>query len=220
MDSTICRSSLKRCTKRLRLPSAKRVVARSAPITMSACALNQQDLEAFHRLMSDKSFTAVSRVSLVRQNIASAPLPQPVVGAGIKVWEGHENRQPDWSHQLASHRQVFETCALVLPSADGTDQMWKVIYAVQSPHPYVAVARLTPIEFFQPNPPADASLHDIQLAHQTHLFKCNYGIMQSAADMPPRSLNSMLLLRGLQHMGGADIFWVFRIYLRHGFIKA
>ena len=96
---------------------------RSAPITMSACALNQQDLEAFHRLMSDMSFTAVSRVSLVRQNIASAPLPQPVVGAHIKVWEGHENRQPDWSHQLASHRQVFETCALVLPSADDTDQI-------------------------------------------------------------------------------------------------
>ena len=179
---------------------------RSLPIKMSASALNERDLELFHRLINDGSFTAKSRIAMVRENIARTPFPQPVVGSHIKVWGGHEQQQPDWSRQLASHRELFESCALVLPSVDDTEeQVWKVIYAVQTPHPYVAVARLTPLELFQLQPPPHASLHEIQVAHQTHLFKCNYGIMQSAADMPRRSLESMLLLRGLQHMGGPEI---------------
>ena len=179
--------------------------ADARPITMSSAALTSIDLEIFDRLYSDPAWSSRTRIEMARRDVARAPAPEPIVGKGLPTWSRVEPEMPQWARDVAKHRDLFQGNALVVRGADGGEEYWKVIYCVQSPQVYVAVARMEVQEYVHPVTSLPCSMRQASIDYMTQLFRCNFGVLQTAANMPPASLDSMMLLQGLKHLGGTRI---------------
>ena len=89
---------------------------------------------------------------------------------------------------------------------NGSIEYWKIVYCVQKPRAYVAVCQLHSTEDFAPaRLPADASPQDIVASSFDYAFRCNYGVMSTAADMPPVSQDQLSVIFGLKHVGGVIV---------------
>ena len=176
------------------------------PVCMSSASLNCEDLEHFQRMMENKNFTSPARIVLCRANIVVAP-PAVALGddvGGLGVWCRREPVMPEWCKLFADHREFFGRCALVCQGVFGAEY-WKVLYVVQSPRPYVAVCQMQPTGFTCSPLSKKASAADLNLNKVKIAFRCNFGVMKTAADMPAASINDLCILFNVVHRGGVIV---------------
>jgi hypothetical protein len=187
------------------LEESKEESARVPPLCMSAAAVDCSDLERLHRLLGDADFCKPGRLSLIRSTLTSGPPPlEIVVPAAGKTWCRQEPEMPSWVRDFAMYREYFGTCALVCQGPSGVEE-WKVLYAAQSPQPYLAVCRLEPIAHIPERLPLGSSAGDITRSRVVSSWKCNYGRMGTAADMSAKSLDDLAIVFQLQHVGGTTV---------------
>ena len=178
---------------------------RHQPLTMSAAAVDCSDLERLHRLLEDAEFCRPGRLSLTRSTITSGPPPLDiVVPAGGKSWCRQEPEMPSWVREFAAYIYHFGTCALVCQGPSGVEE-WKVLYAVQSPQPYLAVCRLEPSSYIPERIPPGSSAGDIARSRVSASWRCNFGKIATAADMSAKSLDDLAIIFKLQHVGGTTV---------------
>ena len=80
-----------------------------------------------------------------------------------------------------------------------------MLYVVQSPRPYVAVCQMQPTDFTCSPLSKKASAADLNLNKVKIAFRCNFGVMKTAADMPAASINDIGILFNLVHRGGVIV---------------
>jgi CTP:molybdopterin cytidylyltransferase MocA len=85
---------------------------------------------------------------------------------------------------------------------DGETQYWKVVYCAQKPSTYIAVCRLHPADDYSAHRiPIDSSVQDFASAAYDIAFRCNFGVMSTAADMPAVTADQLAVLFNLKHEG-------------------
>ena len=93
--------------------------------------------------MESPSFVMPSRLDLARCTLTTGPPPLRDVPApaGIRICGRSDPEMPAWARFIVDYRDFFGTCALAFRVA-GEAEYWKVVYAAQSPKPYLAVCKL------------------------------------------------------------------------------
>ena len=188
------------------LEDDREVAQHHPPVCMSASAVSCVDLEHFQRLVTDSNFRSPSHIALLRSDVLTAPPPLvlPEMPDTIEVWSRREPPMPDWCKLFAKNREFFKDCALVC-QGEGGPQYWKVIYCVQSPSIYVAVCQMLPTEYSCPPLGKKASARDLTSSTVTMAWKCNFGVMRTAASMPCASLGELQVVFNLVHRGGSVV---------------
>ena len=148
----------------------------------------------------------VVRINDVRTMLCVAPSPEdpPALPDGKQPWcRDRDLVMPEWVKTLAKDRYFFIGSALVVPNPDGSKSFFlKIVYIVQSPTLYMAVAPLQLVPVVRRQLPVGASALQANQAFITHAFKCNYAVFQTAADLPPVEIGQLEMIRHLRHDGG------------------
>ena len=189
------------------LGKQKEEAEKCPPISMSAAAVGCGDLEGMQAMLESREYCAPSRLDLLRSMLTVAPPPEktPELAPGTRVWERPEPQMPSWAVLMGWHRVFFDACAVVFTKG-GTTQYWKIVYCVQSPRPYMAVCRLAPTDAYnEAAPHRSSSSQDLSAASYDMAFRCNFGIMATAADLPPLEMDEISVLFALKHVGGVMV---------------
>eukprot|EP00974_Lingulodinium_polyedra_P111971 10833441-Lingulodinium_polyedra.AAC.1 len=151
---------------------------------MSAAALQEQQLDHFHNLMTDKAFRASAHIDPLRQLAWSCPHPtsEGMMKAleSWHVWSPEVPTMPDWAHSVAKRRAHFaDTVLKVLgDEEEEAPKYFKFIYAIQKPC-YLALCPLT----YQPGvvQQVEVGSHNWHSIDQTRFsWHCNFAEMASA----------------------------------------
>ena len=188
------------------LSESKEDIAKSHPLSMSSAAVSIQDLERFQTFMESSEFRDPTRLRLERSTITSGPGPLAIpVSETIAIWCRREPVMPGWVADFVAVREFWGSCALVICGESGATEYWKVVYAIQAPHPYLAVCRLEPVKITPDALPAGSSAGVIARSRVALSFKCNYGRFATAADMKVASLKDISIVFELRHVGGTIV---------------
>ena len=174
---------------------------------MSIAAVSDDDLAKLQRSLECRAFCEPKRVQMLRCNLLSAPVPTPLppLPEGVQIWSPPHPQHPHWAKVIAAHRDFFQDCAIVF-QADGVTQYHKIVYCVQRPNVYVATCKMEPTDRHTARrPQPSATMQDVSTAHFDHAFRCNFGILASAADLPALELDQISVLFSLKHVGGVLI---------------
>ena len=188
------------------LNESKKEEAKLPPLCMTSAAVSVRDLEQFQALMGSSDFCAPSRMQITRCDITTGPGPLAVlVPDKMEIWCRREAVMPGWVRDFVAARDFWGECALVSCGESGETEYWKVVYAVQSPSPYLAVCKLEPVKHTRDRLPAGSSAGAIARSGFAIAFKCSFGIMQTAADMGVASMSDLSILLHLRHEGGTIV---------------
>ena len=176
------------------------------PVCLSISAVDSSDLEAMADKLKSPEFCSVSRLAMLRADLLIVP-PAPVMPElpeGTALWSYSEPEQPDWAKQVALYRDFFRDAAFVF-CVDGIATFWKFVYAVQKPHSYVAMCELLPTNFSDDGLPGSTATSFIPSFPFDYAFRCNYGILKTAADMPVLSVDDLSVVFNVWHVGGVVV---------------
>ena len=105
---------------------------------------------------------------------------------------------PAWTRPLILDRGTFMGSALQILHNNGVYEFWKLVFAVKSPSPYLAMCRLHPL----PMP----SMHDLTAPPPALVymfeFTINYADCVSAAEVEVVATDQLSIIFQLQHLGG------------------
>ena len=108
---------------------------------------------------------------------------------------------PDWANAVVPYRDELRGAAFAVRKLDGSDEVWRILYMVQSPI-YIAVVKLTDVEHYHPEMLPYDTVWSILARSKTRRFRVNYASMASAAEMPAVGLADLWLLRNVVYEGG------------------
>ena len=182
--------------------------SQGGPLTMSSAALGQLDIERFRMLMTSSEFVKPSRIGRLRQDAATAKLPLSICRqkelAAFQVYCRQEPQMPEWAQHMAVFREHLGNAAVQILDDAGEAHTWKVLYIVQKPEAYVALCRMTPVETYEEEPLADMSLWAASHSHQ-RVWKMNFGIFESAADVPERPVAEVWVIPDAHYLADATV---------------
>ena len=175
-------------------------------LCMSAAAFTAEDLALFGRLFHDEGFRSMPRIAALREEAmrTAQPLDKARHDAleAIRVWQLADIDMPAWAQQLADHRELVHDGAVgVVDTIGQTVQRWALVYMVQNPY-YVAVAKLEEVDVARSSVGAGESLWYRLDMHPQSRYHCNFGNVQTAADIGCTNVKMMMFLGGLQYEGG------------------
>ena len=177
------------------------------PICMSAAALDDDDLDCFMRLMHEPSFRRAHKTDDGRPGICKSPAPwsQPYVAelGRHPTWSWQEPKQPNWATAIVQHREFFAGCGLLVSRASG-DEWYKIVYMVKNPV-YLALCPMQEVSVVRPDLPSDATVWQIEESFERTRWRCNYGNMTTAADIPDAQPSEIYVAPCLKHIGGIII---------------
>ena len=157
------------------------------PLCMSAAAFTEEDLELFQRLFHDQFFRGMKRVAELRDETMRTPPPLDRTRydalEAIQVWRPTEPDMPEWAQRLADHRELVQDGAVGFVDPNfHTVRWWALMYMVQNWY-YVAVAKLEEVDVARGPVGAHESLWYRLDMHPQSRFHCNFGNLQTAADI-------------------------------------
>ena len=84
---------------------------------------------------------------------------------------------------MANHRDDFAGSAIASKGPSGEEQVWKIVYMVQTPL-YVAVCRMRHAPEAMAIPSSGTSVESTCDAAMAFIFRMNFAEMATAADLP------------------------------------
>ena len=183
--------------------------ARRGPLVMSACALDEQAMDALEALFESGSFSA-QRVRELRGEAQRAP-PLPTARQrekldAIPVWSGEPagKEKPKWLSLVCRNREAFADAALSFNSSSGK-QYFKFLYATQSPY-QVCCSPLEKEEYFEP-PPSDefVSAADVFARSWEHRFQVSFMRCVYWADLPDVGTDEVYVLPDCCYREGRSV---------------
>ena len=180
------------------------------PLCMSVACLSQEDLMLFDYLTKQAEFRKASRIAALRTTAMSSaePLSEPKYRALelIAVWKATEPEMPEWANKMCRNREYFENGAVIMTSPDGSERAYLIVYIVKMPF-LVAVAPLRPDPEYEPSElDESADVRDLMKQHCGSYWKCNFGELMTAADVPMANEARMRWLPRLWYIGGTSLY--------------
>ena len=111
---------------------------------------------------------------------------------------------PSWATPLAKHREAFRDVAILLPDADDHEEVWLLLYMVQTPL-YVAVVKLEEVDdVYELAPQESQDLSAVVQNSPGRHFNDNFAKFACAADMPDAHIGELRMLFGMEYVGAPE----------------
>jgi hypothetical protein len=179
------------------------------PLSLAACAWSAEDMSALQDLFDNPKYTD-TRVAELRASAERAAEPLPLelqeLIASVPVYKNDVDvEKPHWLPKMAYHRNVFSGTALEFDTDEGR-LYFKFMFAMQNPL-HVAFSRLFPRDdYLVMTPVTSANWEDLAANTWLHHFTCDFLSYVPWHDLPRVDIHRVSVLRGLEYMGGTDVF--------------
>ena len=181
--------------------------AKDKPLTLSAAALTDADVDLFSRLMVDESFCEPSRMHSTRAKALSTPEtvathedPEIVKTLFLR----RDPKHPPWARVIAYARDSLSGSAMVVRTPRKADEYFKIVYMVQSPV-YIAICPLVPIEVVHEVARECDTLSEVCESYVASRWTCNYADMRSCADLMHLSKANISFILNVKMEGGIHV---------------
>ena len=179
-------------------------IAKGGGMKFSTCTFQRADFDNYAALWSLKKYAGSSLKEARQRALRAPPVPEPLEFARLAehvVWEQANDGGVPWLKRVAGHRAFFHDAAFSFVR-DGREEVWRFVYARQSPI-RVMVSKMRRVEVFHRGyavgQHGQAPLGREEVLHRFEVSPMNNANASVWGDL---DISSVHVLRYLQHASG------------------